>query len=69
MCLSILCISAQECARDAAKTICRLRHADTLMLKVHPENRAAKHLYESAGFVRVSTDPRNGNLVYHCTLT
>jgi len=54
---------------DAAKTICRLRHADKLMLKVHPENRAAKHLYESAGFVRVSTDPRNGNLVYHCTLT
>lgn len=53
---------------DAAKTICRLRHADTLMLKVHPENSAAKHLYESAGFVQVSTDPRNGNLVYHCAL-
>lgn len=53
---------------EAAKTICRLRAVDTLMLKVHPANLSAKHLYESAGFVQVSTDSRNGNLVYHCAL-
>jgi ribosomal protein S18 acetylase RimI-like enzyme len=50
---------------EMSKTICRLRGAERLMLKVHPENVAAKHLYESAGFVQTGIDPRNDNLIYH----
>lgn len=53
---------------ETAKAISRLKGASTLMLKVHPDNAPAKHLYESAGFVQVDHDPRNGNLVYHFAL-
>ena len=50
---------------EAAKVICRLRGAPSLMLKVHPENAVAKGLYERAGFVCTGEDSRNKNLVYH----
>ena len=38
------------------------------MLKVHPENKIAKALYESLGFVKVGIDDRNDNIIYHKTL-
>jgi RimJ/RimL family protein N-acetyltransferase len=47
-----------------AKTVTRLRGASRLMLKVHPENRVAKRLYEDEGFEQQGIDPRNENLVY-----
>ena len=47
-----------------AKTICRLRGCTKMMLKVHPENTLAKHLYEQAGFTCVGVDPANDNLIY-----
>lgn len=50
---------------DASKTLCRLRGVERLMLKVHPDNLTAKHLYEKAGFVQSGVDTRNANLVYH----
>lgn len=53
---------------EASKSISRLKGAERLMLKVHPNNRAAKHLYESVGFVETGYDARNGNLIYHFEL-
>lgn len=50
---------------EMSKTICRLRGARRLMLKVYPENTPAKHLYESAGFIQTGIDPQNNNLIYH----
>jgi len=50
---------------EMAKTICRLRGAERLMLKVHPENTAARQLYERAGFQKTGVDPRNENWIYH----
>ena len=50
---------------EMSKTICRLRGVQRLMLKVHPENHAAKHLYEAVGFVQTGVDPKNQNLIYH----
>lgn len=50
---------------DASKSICRLRGAERLMLKVHPDNATAKRLYEKADFVQTGVDTRNDNLIYH----
>lgn len=50
---------------ELSKTICRLRGARRLMLKVHPDNAAARGLYERAGFRQTGVDERNGNLVMH----
>lgn len=52
----------------AARSICALRGATQIMLKVHPDNTAARHLYERFGFVRTGHDAKNGNDVYHLTL-
>jgi RimJ/RimL family protein N-acetyltransferase len=52
----------------AALTICRLLKAPRLMLKVHPSNKIAKRLYESAGFVHSGFDKKNGNLIYYFDL-
>ena len=35
----------------SAISMARARGAQTMMLKVHPENSSAKHLYESEGFI------------------
>jgi RimJ/RimL family protein N-acetyltransferase len=48
-----------------AFSICRLNNIKTLMLKVHPENKIAKKLYESLGFVKIGIDKRNDNFIYH----
>ncbi len=52
-----------------AKTICRLRGTKRLMLKVHPANANAKHLYEAAGFQPSGVDPKNNNLIYYFDFT
>ncbi len=48
-----------------AKTICRLRGAPRIMLKVHPGNFSAKSLFERAKFIQTGIDPGSGNLIYH----
>ncbi|MBX3081082.1 MAG: GNAT family N-acetyltransferase [Anaerolineae bacterium] len=53
---------------ELSRSICKLRGAKRLMLKVHPDNAAAKQLYESFGFVQTSVDAKNNNLVYHLDL-
>ena len=50
---------------ELSKVICRLHGAPRLMLKVHPDNGPAKHLYETAGFVQTGVDSKNDNLIYH----
>lgn len=47
---------------------CRALGCETLMLKVHPDNRRAKNLYERFGFQPVGVDPSNDNLIYHFAL-
>jgi len=53
---------------ELSRSICKLRGAKRLMLKVHPDNAAAKQVYESFGFVQTSVDAKNNNLVYHLDL-
>jgi RimJ/RimL family protein N-acetyltransferase len=53
---------------EMSKTISRLNGAQKLMLKVHPDNAAAKHVYEDAGFVQTGIDAKNDNLIYHVEL-
>lgn len=49
---------------EMAKIICTLCHAPRMMLKVHPQNIAAKMLFEEARFALHGTDTR-GHLVYY----
>lgn len=48
-----------------AKSICRLRHAPQIMLKVNPGNKVAKRLFEEAAFAQTGVDDQTGNLIYH----
>ena len=48
-----------------AKSICKLRRSPRIMLKVHPENTAAKSLFEEARFIQTGIDAASGHLVYH----
>jgi RimJ/RimL family protein N-acetyltransferase len=50
------------------KSICRLRRVPRLMLKVHPDNLAAKTLFEEAHFIHTGTEAESGNLIYHFNL-
>lgn len=50
------------------KTICKLRRSPRIMLKVHPENIAAKTLFEEARFIQTGVDAASGYLVYHFEL-
>ena len=50
---------------EASKSICRLSGVTRMMLKVHPDNHAAKHIYEAAGFVQTGVDQKINNLIYH----
>lgn len=50
------------------KSICKLRRAPRIMLKVHPENEAARKLFEEARFRRTGVDAASGHLVYHFDL-
>lgn len=49
---------------DHAVTVCRGLGYKELMLKVHPENRRAKTLYEKFGFRFAGVDLKNNNLIY-----
>jgi RimJ/RimL family protein N-acetyltransferase len=51
-----------------AKSICKLRQSPRIMLKVHPDNMAARSLFEEAGFIQTGSDAANGCLVYHFDL-
>jgi len=48
-----------------AFSFCKLNNLNTLMLKVHPENKVAKVLYESFGFKQTGFDDKNDNYIYH----
>ena len=50
-------------------SFCKLNNIKTLMLKVHPDNIIAKNLYEALGFVKIGTDKKNSNYIYHKTLS
>jgi RimJ/RimL family protein N-acetyltransferase len=51
-----------------AFSLCRLNNIKKLMLKVRPENKHAKNLYESLGFKKTGFDSENGNFIYHKSL-
>jgi RimJ/RimL family protein N-acetyltransferase len=51
-----------------AKSICKLRRAPRIMLKVNPDNKIAKRLFEEAGYAKTGVDAQTGNLVYHLDL-
>ncbi len=55
-------------ALDAAKSICRLRGAERLMLKMHPDNITAKGVARKIGFVQTGSEP-GGNIIYHMDLS
>ncbi len=59
--LEIVCL-------DAAKAICRLRGAERIMLKMHPENISAKGVARKIGFVQTGCEPESGNIIYHLEL-
>lgn len=52
---------------DAAKAICRLRGAERMMLKMHPDNITAKGVARKIGFVQTGIEP-GGNVIYHLEL-
>lgn len=52
---------------DAAKVICRLRGAERMMLKMHPDNITAKGVARKIGFVQTGIET-NGNVIYHMDL-
>ncbi len=47
-----------------AISFCRVNKIKKMMLKVHPENLIAKHLYEGSGFTQQGIDKKNNNLIY-----
>lgn len=42
----------------------KLNDIQKVMIKVHPENHAAKSVYEKSGAVAAGIDPKNANLIY-----
>ncbi|MEJ7713205.1 MAG: hypothetical protein WKF84_26015 [Pyrinomonadaceae bacterium] len=54
---------------EAAKTICKLRGASRMMLKMHPKNISAKGVARKIGFTYTGEEPESGNLIYHCEFT
>ena len=45
--------------------VCKLNGIKKVMLKVNPDNLAAKLTYEHCGFVQTGIDSKNGQLIYH----
>jgi RimJ/RimL family protein N-acetyltransferase len=52
-----------------AFSFCKINNIKTLMLKVHPDNKIAKSLYESLGFIMIGIDEKNANIIYHKSLS
>ena len=48
-----------------AISFCKLNSIKKIMLKVHPDNIAAKHIYEKYGFKKTGIDPKIHHLIYH----
>jgi len=48
-----------------AISFCKLNSIKKIMLKVHPDNVAAKHIYEKYGFKQTGIDPKIHHLIYH----
>jgi RimJ/RimL family protein N-acetyltransferase len=48
-----------------AISFCKLNTIKKIMLKVHPDNIAAKHIYEKYGFKQTGIDPKIHHLIYH----
>ena len=42
---------------------CKILNVKKLLLKVHPDNLSAKHIYEKNGFIIEGVDPKNDNLI------
>lgn len=51
-----------------AFSICKLNDIKKIMLKVHPENKIAKSLYESLGFEQTGFDDKINNYIYNKTV-
>jgi len=47
-----------------ALAVCKMNDIAVVMLKVHPQNTAAKALYERFGFIQIGVDPANQSLVF-----
>lgn len=48
-----------------AISFCKINSIKKIMLKVHPDNLTAKHIYEKNGFIQTGTDPKNHHLIFH----
>lgn len=48
-----------------AISFCKINSIKKIMLKVHPDNLVAKHIYEKFGFKQTGTDPKNHHLIFH----
>lgn len=48
-----------------AISVCKLNSIKKIMLKVHPDNITAKHIYEKYGFKQTGIDPKIHHLIYH----
>ncbi len=48
-----------------AISFCKLNSIRKIMLKVHPDNITAKHIYEKYGFKQTGIDQKNHHLIYH----
>jgi len=48
-----------------ALSFCKINEIKKIILKVHPENKIAKMIYENFGFINEGIDPKNNNLIYY----
>lgn len=54
---------------DVAKILCRLRGAEQIMLKMHPDNFSAKGVARKIGFVQTGIEHGSGNIIYHMDIS
>ncbi len=52
-----------------AISFCKTNRIGQLMLKVHPDNAAARHVYEKAGFRKTGRDEKIGQDIYILDIT
>lgn len=48
-----------------AISFCKINSIKRIMLKVHPDNSPAKHIYQKFGFKQTGVDPKNHHLIFH----